>query len=183
MIARTEFRAVPDEFTLRGRQIRGHAAVFNSLSLDLGGFREIIAPGAFSGVLKDDVRALINHDDNLVLARTKSGTLSVREDSIGLAVEINLADQSYARDLAISLERGDVSQFSFGFYVGRDRWATDQTGAAVRTVLEVSQLLDVSVVTYPAYPAAADATLRGRQMSTAEDWHRRQQMWLLAQAQ
>ena len=131
----------------------GYAAVFNSLSEDLGGFREQIAPGAFKRTLSPphaDVRALINHDPNLVLGRNKAGTLRMEEDSRGLRVDVDLPDTSYARDLRTLLERGDVSQMSFGFEKVRDAW-DDGTEPPTRTLEEV-RLFDVSVVTFPAYP-------------------------------
>lgn len=136
-------------------RFRGHAALFDVLSDDLGGFREQISPGAFKKTLKDgaDVRLLVNHDPNLVLARTKAGTLKLSEDDSGLLAEAELADTSYARDLAAVMERGDVDQMSFGFRTIRDTWNSD-TEPPTRTLEEV-QLFDVSVVTYPAYPATS----------------------------
>ncbi len=109
-----------------GRTIAGYAAVFNSTA-DIGdSFREIIAPGAFSGTLGGDVMALIGHDRNRVLGRTTAGTLRLREDDTGLAVEIDLPDTTDGRDLAVLIERGDVSGMSFGFVVTKQRW--DETG-------------------------------------------------------
>lgn len=136
------------------RTITGYAAVFNSAT-DIGGmFREEIKPGAFAEAIgRDDVRALINHNENFVLGRTKAGTLSLAEDEKGLAIEIALPDTQLARDLAIIVERGDVSQMSFAFSMegGAQKW--DESGEIpVRTIDKIGKLYDVSIVTYPAYP-------------------------------
>ena len=133
------------------REVVGHASVFNSLSEDLGGFRETIAPGAFDDVLQDDVRALFNHDPNMILARTKSGTLTLSVDERGLQYRFNAPDTTAGRDLMVSLERGDIDQSSFGFRVADDEWE-NRDGQVVRTVLKFSRLFDVSPVTMPAYP-------------------------------
>lgn len=146
-----ESRAVID---VEKRTIEGYAAVFNRWSEDLGGFREIILPGAFAPALERydlDVRALINHDANLILGRTKTGTLEIYEDNIGLSVRIALPDTQYARDLLVMLERGDINQMSFGFETARDRWY-EEGGQVYRELLEIGRLYDVSVVTFPAYP-------------------------------
>lgn len=135
-------------------KIVGHAAVFNERSEDLGGFREQIAPGAFADAIKqDDIRALFNHNPDHVLGRNKAGTLSLREDDKGLAIEITPPDTQMARDLMISMERGDITQMSFGFRVRANgyNWAEDADGTVIRTLTAV-RLFDVSPVTYPAYP-------------------------------
>jgi len=136
------------------QRLIGHAAVFNQLSEDLGGFREQIAPGAFADALEsDDVRALWNHNADHILGRNVAGTLRMSEDSRGLAIEIDLPNTTVARDLSVSIERGDVNQMSFGFSVrpnGQD-WAKDDEGRVIRTLKKV-RLFDVSPVTYPAYP-------------------------------
>ena len=80
-----------------GGLLKGHAAVFNQLSEDLGGFREQVAPGAFIEALeKDDVRALFNHDPNFILGRNRSKTLRLSEDTRGLAFEIDSSYSSWA---------------------------------------------------------------------------------------
>lgn len=136
------------------KQIRGHAAVFDVLSENLGGFREKIAPGAFDGVLNDDVRALFNHDENHILGRTASGTLSISVDDTGLGYVIDPPDTQTARDLMVSMERGDITQSSFAFRVEEDEWDEDDDGRIIRTIIKFRKLYDVSPVTYPAYPDA-----------------------------
>jgi HK97 family phage prohead protease len=162
--ARLEMRAEGED----AGKITGYAAVFDQPSLVMndwfGQFREIVAKGCFTKTLKDgaDVRGLVNHDTNFVLGRTKSGTCKLWEDDYGLAFEITPPDTQWARDLAVSMKRGDINQCSFSFRVIRERWGTgtDDEGNAIdeRTLLEV-QLFDVSVVTYPAYPAT-EANMR-----------------------
>lgn len=138
--------------------VRGYAAKFNVLSENLGGFREQIMPGAFADVLSDDVRALFNHDPNIILGRTVAGTLRVFQDDTGLGYEVEMPDTPQARSLVTSIERGDVSQSSFAFRVARpdgDEWIEDEkTGAITRTIKKFARLYDVSPVTYPAYPDA-----------------------------
>lgn len=137
------------------KKIIGHAAVFNMLSEDLGGYREQIAPGAFKEAIgRDDVRAVFNHDPNIVLGRNGAGTLKMYEDSRGLAVEIDPPETQLVRDMVLApMERGDITQMSFAFSIlpnGQD-WAKDENGIVIRTIKRV-KLFDVSPVTYPAYP-------------------------------
>jgi HK97 family phage prohead protease len=147
--------------------IRGHASIFDRLSLDLGGFRERIAPGAFTSALdrNPDVHALWDHDTKMVLARTKNKTLELREDPIGLHFWAKVADTSYARDLRVLMERGDVDQASFAFTVARDEWMVDEDENVTRTILEVGELYDVTVTAQGAYPqsdASVVAHMRSR---------------------
>ena len=167
----------PEETTLRG-----HAAVFNSLSEDLGGFRELIEPGFFRAALqrKPDVRLLINHD-GLPLARTASGTLELREDARGLHVFARLdRGDPDVEQLRRKMQRGDVDQMSFAFTLREegDTWEVDEDGAVARTLLAdgADDLFDVSIVTFPAYRATEvsmrsvlqDAISRGRVPVTVE---------------
>lgn len=163
-----EFRAETEGDTIR---VAGYAAVFDS-ETDLGGFREVIRPGAFRDHLEDDVRFLINHD-GLPLARTTSGTLKLREDERGLMVEAELSARStLARDLADAMERGDLSQMSFAFGMGegsRQAWEESETAPPLRIVERVSGLFDVSPVTYPAY-ADTEIALRARDDQRAAEF-------------
>jgi HK97 family phage prohead protease len=142
-----EFRVADD-----GKLI-GHAAVFGKDSEEMWGFVERVAPGTFAETIKqDDIRALFNHDPNIVLGRNKAGTLKLSEDPIGLASQIEPPDTSAARDLAVSIRRGDISQMSFGFTVLEDEWKFDrENDMSFRTLTKV-RLYDVSPVTFPAYP-------------------------------
>lgn len=141
------------------RTISGYAVVFNSLSEDLGGFREKIAPGAFTNSLRDnpDVMCLYGHDSNQILGRVSSGSLSVKQDDTGLKFTCKLPDTSTARDLISLMERGDLSSMSFGFACVDDKWS-DVAGQLIREVRE-ALLFEISVVGQPAY-AESSVSLR-----------------------
>lgn len=156
-----EVRAAED----KPRQIVGHAAVFDTIT-DLGWFKERVAKGAFAETItKDDVRALFNHNPDYVLGRNKAGTLRLSEDDKGLYFEVDLPDTQFANDLYTSIQRGDISQCSFGFVVLDAAWETID-GDDVRTLKRV-QLWDVSPVTYPAYPTT-DASVRSAEQVWSE---------------
>jgi len=140
-----EIRAASD-----GRTIVGTAAVYGMLSEDLGGFRELIAPGAFSKTLAEGgtKKAYWNHNSDLVLGSTKAGTLSLEEREDGLHFMID--PPVWANPHVESIKRGDVDQMSFGFRTIKDRWS-QANGEVLRELLEV-QLFEVSPVAMPAYP-------------------------------
>ena len=167
MSRRIETHLASTTFEVRGtgdgvRQIVGYAAVFNSPTTIRGAFgdyTERIRAGAFAKTIQEaDVRALFNHNENFVLGRNKAGTLRLSEDAIGLRMEIDLPDTSYARDLMASMSRGDINQSSFAFSPITQEWQRAQSIDQVdeRTLNEV-RLYDVSVVTYPAYPDTTSA--------------------------
>ncbi|HEU5479505.1 MAG TPA: HK97 family phage prohead protease, partial [Candidatus Tumulicola sp.] len=145
----------------QGRTVSGYAAVYDVESTDLGGFRERIAPGAFRTVLgaDADVRCLLNHDPNIVLGRTRAGTLRLSDDARGLRFEVELPESR--TDIREAIARGDVDGASFRFDVARDSWLGE-----VRTLEEIRTLHDVSIGTYPAYPAAS-IELRTREPAPA----------------
>lgn len=161
-------RVTVQEFELRAgdagsMSFRGYAAVYNSPSEPLP-FTETIAPGAFDKTLRsrNNVKMYLNHDSTLVLASTRAKTMKLTSDSKGLLVESDLPDTSYARDLAVLMERGDVDSMSFGFSVpsGGDRWSPDGMTRELRQI----RLHEVSVVTgFPAY-SATSAALRSLDM-------------------
>ncbi len=136
----------------------GHAAVFNEIGEGMF-FREQISPGAFkASIKKDDIRALHNHNTDLVLGRNKAGTLKLKEDDVGLKVTITPPDTQWARDLRESIRRGDINQMSFGFEVLREIWDEEDE---LRT-LEKVKLWEVSTVTFPFYEGT-DVVARSRE--------------------
>jgi len=143
-------------------RISGYAAVFNLDSEDLG-FRETIKPGAFKKALKkSDVRALKNHDPNLIFGRSNVN-LRLKEDKNGLYMEVDPIATTNYRTVAEEIQAGLITQQSFGFTVSKDEWNEDYTR---RTILEVDQVFDVSPVTFPAYPDTTVA-LRSRDAAKA----------------
>jgi HK97 family phage prohead protease len=139
---------------------RGYAAKFNTLSNDFGGWKERIAPGFFDTVLANDVRILRDHIPSMILGRTKAGTARHGVDEIGLWFEYDDPGTSYSRDLAISIQRQDVTQCSFAFTLppeGGDLFERQIDGTYIRTLLKCEQLFDESIVTYPAYEDTAVA--------------------------
>lgn len=139
-----------------GPTVSGYAALYNTETVIAGFFREQIAPGAFKSALNgtDDVRALFNHDSNIVLGRTKSGTLKLSDTKKGLRYDIALnPDDPEAMSVRAKIQRGDVSGSSFGFIVLGEKWQEpkDKRDLPLRTITE-AELFDVSPVTFPAYP-------------------------------
>lgn len=159
--------------------ITGYAATYNSWSKDLGGFMECLLPGCFDRALSDgeDVKALFNHNPSLILGRTKSGTLTVVSDSKGLKFRCQLdRNNTDHANIWSSLRRGDISECSFAFAVSAGQsWAeggvSPDTGESclLRTIKSVDELLDVSVVTYPAYNETS-ASARSKEKRSAPDY-------------
>ena len=148
----------------------GYGAVFNSMSNDLGGFREYISPEAFEGRMDDDVRFLFNHDPNYVLARTTNGTLRMSVDEKGLRYEADMPNTSTARDLVELLKNGTVNQSSFAFIVEDDSWEM-KDGMNIRTINKVSRLYDLSSVVYPAYSEASSSVA----LRSMQEWQEKEE--------
>lgn len=171
----TECRIQADD----SRRLSGYAIVFNSMSVDLGGFKEVIDASAVDRTLTDaaDVRALVDHDSGKIIGRTRSGTLSLRKDATGLHFVIEPdPDITYARDIMLAVRRGDVTGMSFGFRVIEDEWNYEAT-VPVRTVTDM-KISEISVVTFPAYPDTDVAmrslnAFKATQKNLNVDWLRR----------
>lgn len=140
-------------------KIWGYAIVFNKWSeiISENGirFRERITPDSVRDALADgaDIRALVNHDPDKLLARTRSGTLTYRIDEVGVYVEIDPPNTSYARDALESIRRGDMSGASFSYRTAKGGDAWDLGGdVPARTVNRIESIREFSTVAFPAYP-------------------------------
>ena len=158
------------------KQLRGHAIAFNQESLDLGGFVERVSPDV--RVQHGDVLGLAHHNAQNVLGRKSAGTLRLQKDRIGLAFEIDLPD--HAESIWESVSRGDLKSMSFGFRALEDEWHQEKNGKVIRT-LKAIELIEVSIVTWPAYvqtdvSAVDGAPTRVRQLecSVSSNARRRQ---------
>jgi len=130
--------------------------------------REKIQRGAFKNTIKeDDIRMLQNHDPNYVIGRNASGTLKLMEDNKGLYFEAIPPDTQWARDLITSINRKDITQNSFQFSIIDQGWGMED-GIKTRTLKEV-KLIDVSAVTFPAYPDTTVWVRKGWNLYTFND--------------
>ena len=140
---------------VESRNVDGYALVFNSLSENLGGFREQIIPEAVDGVIeRSDIMATLNHDASRgILARSRygSGTLSLEADEKGLRYSFDAPNTSLGDECLEYLRRGDITQSSFAFTVKEDSWEKQSDGTYIRTIKAFDRLWDVSPVFTPAY--------------------------------
>lgn len=140
-------------------RLTGYAAKYG-IQTDIGGwFKEKIKDGAFGEAIEnDDVRALKNHDPNLLLGRTASGTLRLASNTVGLRFEIDVPDTTTGRDTVVEVRRGDLKGCSFSFTVAEDKWTHYDDGRpSERTIVKIGRLFDVGPVTFPAYEATSVA--------------------------
>lgn len=174
-----QVRCVAQQFQTRSANddlfIEGYFSVFNSEYPLWEGASEIVKPGAFTNSVSGDVRALINHDSSLVLGRTKTGTLTLRQDERGLwgSIRINRDDVD-AMNLYARVQRGDVDQCSFGFDIKRETFVDLGDGKCRWEIEEVDPLYEVSVCTFPAY---TETSVSARKQDLAEIEKRRAEAW------
>lgn len=153
------------------RKIGGYAAMYDKESENLGWFVERIAPGAFKESDMSDVRALVNHNDDLILARSSAGTLELKEDETGLYFEFEAPNTTAGNDCLENIRNGNYSQCSFAFTVKNAKWENetrDGKNVDIRIIEEIEKVYDVSVVTYPAYPDTTVAVRSREAIKEAE---------------
>lgn len=155
-----EKRGATLEVRARGRRLEGYAALFGA-EARIGSFEETIRAGAFAATIASgaDVLALVDHDAARLLARTKSGTLRLAEDTRGLHFEIDAPDTSLGRDIVALAERGDLGGMSFGFS------ATDEHWNGNRRELRAVDLKEISIVL--SWPAYQGTTIAARSRAAA----------------
>lgn len=149
------------------QKVAGILAPYNSLSTDLGGFREIYEPGCFSESLRsgDDARVLFNHNVDFVLGRKSANTARFWEEADGLHYEADLPDTQVARDLVVSMRRGDIRESSAAFYILSHRW---EQRSGVRTrIIERAKLVEGSPHSFAAYEASTAAPVESPQAAIA----------------
>lgn len=165
--AERRFFSQPLEYREDGedKSFEGYAVIFNSAT-DLGYFSEEIRNGAFDDVMNDDVRGLFNHDPDVILGRTASGTMKVSVDKTGVKYRIsyNANDPDHVRVME-KVKRGDVSQSSFAFRIKDAVWET-RDGKDHRIINKLERWYDVSPVTYPAYQ---DTTVGARSLDQIKE--------------
>lgn len=174
-----QVRSLPQNFKTRDADgklyIEGYFAVFDSPYPLWDGAEEVVKPNAFEGILTQDVRALVNHDTTLVMGRTTAGTLLLKQDETGLwgQIEVN-RDDTDAMNLYARVQRGDVSQCSFGFDIERETFVDLGDGRCRWEIEKVNPLYEVSVCTFPAYEATS-VSARRQQLETIRQ--RETQVW------
>lgn len=155
--------------------LEGYFAIFNSVYELWPGATESIAPGAFDKSVSDDVRALFNHNSDIVLGRTSAGTLELNQDSHGLwgRIRINL-DDTDAMNAYSRIQRGDVTGCSFGFDIESEETDYRDDGTVHWTITGVSPLYEISPCTFPAYK---ETTVSARKHDFAEIEKKKREVW------
>lgn len=175
-----EVRSFSISNNAESRLITGYSVVFDSLSVDLGGFREIIAPSAITQelILRSDVVMNYNHDDSLILARSQNGegTLNLSLDERGLLFEFEMPNSALGDQVLESIRRGDVSTCSFAFSLNPDAdcetWTRDDNNGIIRTITSIDGLYDCALVVHAAYPettVSARSLEKIKELNTMKD--------------
>lgn len=161
--------------------LEGYFAVFDKIYRLWDGATESIAPGAFSDCLSDDVRALFNHNHDIVLGRTSAGTLELKQDNYGLwgRVQINRED-SDAMNAYRRIARGDITGCSFGFDIKEQKTDYKEDGSVHWLITKISPLYEISPCTFPAYE---DTTITARERDYAEIRRKHSEIWKYNAAQ
>jgi HK97 family phage prohead protease len=166
-----ELRAYKSDDDDKRMIIEGYAIVFNSESRDLGGFTEIVKENALDKALErnSDVLALFDHDYGQILGRQSADTLKLSKDERGLKFSLDLPNTQLGRDTYTLIERGDLKGNSFGFTIERDNWAKNKDGKVIRTIEEIKDLFEISIVSMPAYEATEVAKRSFDEFTASED--------------
>jgi HK97 family phage prohead protease len=166
-----ELRAYKSDDDEKRMIVEGYAIVFNSESRDLGGFTEIVQPDAVDKALErnSDVLALFDHDYGQILGRQSANTLELSKDERGLKFALDLPDTQLGRDTYTLIERGDLKGNSFGFTIERDNWKKNKDGKVIRTIEEIKDLFEISIVSMPAYEATEVARRSFDEFTASED--------------
>lgn len=155
-----EIRSVPSNLKVikrddgtSTRSIQGYAIMFDTLSVDLGGFTEVIKPTALDGVDLSDIALVYAHENNSILARASAGNLTTQLDSTGLFFSSDLPATSLANDVLANIEVGNIKGMSFTFTIpdGGDTWNRQADGTLLHTVNQIGTITELTVTAYPAY--------------------------------
>lgn len=154
--------------------VTGRPIVYNSRT-DLGFFDEVIEMGALNGADLKDVRFLVNHDiSKIPLARSRNNnpnsTMQLMPDDQGMAIRVNLdvKNNSDARNLYSAIERGDITGMSFMFRVDDEEWSELESDHPTRHIRKISDVVEVSAVTFPAYEDTSISTRNKEALESAK---------------
>ena len=149
----SDLKAVTRDDGTNTKTIQGYAIMFDTLSVDLGGFTEVIKPTALDGVDLSDVKLVYAHEKNQILARASAGNLQTKVDSKGLFFIATLADTTRARDVYADIEAGNLKGMSFTYNIkpNGDTWTRDINGQLLHTVNQIYQVSELTVTAYPAF--------------------------------
>lgn len=151
MVNKVEKRSLEQVNVLEDNIVEGYALKFNKESRDLGGFIEVIDKTALDNVDLSDVRCFLDHDSSKLLGRTKSGTLELNVDDVGLHFRCSLPNTTVGRDALELVKRGDLSQCSFMFTTNKDGTKWTRGDVYKRTVTSIKDIFEISLVSIPAY--------------------------------